>query len=1179
MQLVHLIHLLARHLPFVAVISLLIVPFRAEAQDRRFLTTPGIVIETGARHATCDALVFTKDGKQLLAAGDDKVVRTWPVGPKSFSSHQSKVFRWPIFREQLGGIYALALSRDERKIAIAGYGMKPGMVAVLDRSTGAIEHIIENPPTGNVTWSIAFSPRGDFVVYGTGSGELFAWNLSKGEKEIVKLAPGSPGKTNRAIFVQFLDDDTVLFVTQDGRIREWNVRSGGKSPTRERSFRLGSLLRVTLSQDRRWLAGIAELVEEGEKKDSDEKVNVRLIDYRKLRQDGDDAAEARYEIAAPGAGERYPRALAFDETSKLIAVGYAEVSALPAKEQEFHRVTGGGVHVYSLRKGNWITPKAMDIGYQVDNIAFRPGHVGQLATAGGLNHEVRLWDYAKASALDTIRTPGSCIWGVATTANGKSLAWREQMNTTPKNPNDRAAGDWRVFPLDGVKHAITTSAPKDVKLHLPLSTYGGWTVVQGATGLLATGFLWKVMDPDGNETRLDKGNGLYYDPVAQIPRCYTFIPPNRKTGTPLRLAVGHQWGASIYDLAPGKVSLARVLIGHEGEVMSVAASPDGKLLFTASRDQTIACWSLVDWRGQKELGAHLDPTSGKLIVKKVELGSILWELGLTDGDEIVMVVSSDFLTNAKGFVYDPYRIGLAKYDFRITNPEMCDLDEITKKLSQAQPWRQYIIVWRHNGKEQWGGRRVQQRPLWRFFPTRKEAGSDWILWRWRDYYYDASERADQLVGWHVNVERPNKGKVKEFTGTPRFYPLESFRGVSGEPAGKGRHRPDKVWPVVLGAFGSPERMQVADIEPPEIRISPTQAPNPKTDLIVRIVVRPRDGNEAGQAIKRVVLWLDDSVFEFPLKKEADGTVDDKVTIPVARLRQGKNTLRLLAFNDAGGRAEAEPLEIDYDDPARRKRTLYALCVGINDYSKAKGGRKISSLKCARADAEQVTEILRQHKDSGLFEKVQVELLLDKEATAAKIIAEIQKLGKDAKPDDLFVLFLSGHGHARESKAGEYEPGSFFYICSDSDLSDRSTLLPTRQLRTLFEAIHCRKLVLLDACRAGSILRSSPTRDLNADGARYIIFSACKGDQEAIEPNPKVTGMKNGLFTQGLMVALTPAEAVGKKGRQRKVSAHEIGGTIEKSLATLLKKLEQREGTQTAVFYPQELPLIPLLCGP
>ena len=1166
MRLVQPVHLLTRHLRVVAVILLFIGPFRAEAQDRRFLTTPGIVVETGARHATCDALTFTKDGKELIAAGDDKVVRTWPVGAKSFSSHQSKVFRWPTFREQLGGIHALALSRDEAKIAIAGYGMKPGMVAVLDRATGEIDHIIENPTTANVTWSIAFSPRRDLVVYGTGTGELFAWDLSKGEKGIVQLTPGSPGKTNRSRLVQFLDDDTVLYVTEDGRIREWDVRAGAKTPTRERSFALGSLLRVISSPDGRWLAGVSERSEEGDKTD---KLKVRLLDYRKLRDDGD-APNARFEIAVPAESEvRFPRSLAFDDTSKFLAVGYAKANPLSPEVKEFHRVTGGGVHVYSLRKGDWFTAKALDVGYQVDCIAFRPGHVGQLATAGGPNHEVRLWDISKADALDTIRTPGSGMWGVAVSADGKSLAWRERMNPTPQNPNDRATGDWRVFPLTGEKHAITTSAPKDIDLHLPLSTYDNWKVVPGETG-----FVWIVKDPDGNETRLDDEHGLYFKRVAQILRCYTFIPPNPKTGTPLRLAVGHQWGASVYDLAPGKVRLARVLIGHEGEVMSVAASPDGKLLFSASRDQTIACWSLVDWPGQKELGAHLDPSGEKLIVKKVELGSIFWELGLTDGDEIVMVVSTDLLTNATGFVYDPYRIGLKKYGLRVGKPERCDLDAITRKLKQAQPWRQYIIVWRHNGKDEIGVRRVQQRPLWRFFPTRKETGSDWILWRWRDYYYDASERADRLVGWHVNVEKPNK----EFTGTPRFYPLESFRGASGDVGGKGRHRPDKVWPVVREAFLSPERVQIADIEPPEVRLSLALAPDPKTDLIVRVVVRPRDATEAGQKIKRVVLWLDDSVYEFVLKKEADGTVDDRVTIPAARLRQGKNTLRLLAFNDAGGRAEAEPLEVTYDDPARRKANLYALCVGINDYSKAKSARKIVNLKCAQADADQITRILGQHKDSGLFDKVQVESLDEKEATVEKIVEKIERLGKLAKPDDLFVLFLSGHGTAFEVKAGEYEPGSFSYVCSDSDLSDRATLLQTRQLRALFQAIACRKLILLDACHSGAI-RSSPTRDLNADGAQFFIFSACKPHQAALEPNPKVTGMKNGLFTQGLMAALTSAEVVGTKARPRKVSAQELGGTIQSSLATLLKKLGQREDAQTAVFFPEQLPPIPLLCRP
>ena len=1150
-------------LPAFAALAFLFAPGRSAAEDRRFLTTPGIVVETGARHATCDALTFTRDGKQLLAAGDDKVVRTWPVGPAAFADHQSKVFRWPIFREQLGGIHALAVSADERKLAVAGYGMKPGMVAILDRDTGEILHILDKPTTDQVTWVVAFSPGGDTVVYGTEIGEFFAWTPSKGDKPPVKLGEGTPGKANRARFVQFLDADTVLTVTQDGKIREWDVHDDSTAPLRERSFRLGSLLRVVRSPDGRWLAGISELLDEGDKTD---KMKVRFLDYRKLR--GDDAAgEARFEVEIPAGSEiRYPRALAFDETSKFLAVGYAQVSALEPGAEEFHRVTGGGVHVYSFRAGDWTTKKALDVGYQVNNVCFRPGRAGQLATAGGPNHEVRLWDYTKAEILDTIRTPGSSVWGVAASADGKSLAWRETMNPTPKHPNDRAAGDWRVFGLAGEKHAIAPTA-KDVKLNLPLSTYDGWKVIPGTTG-----FIWSVRDPEGNETRLDEKDGLYFSKVAQILRCYTFIPPNAKTKTPLRLAVGHQWGASVYDLAPGKVRLARVLIGHEGEVMSVAASPDGRLLFTGSRDQTIACWSLIDWPGQKELGAHLDTTGGKLIVKKVELGSILWELGLTDGDEIAQVVSTDLLSNKTGFVFDPYEMGLKKYGLHVANPTMCDLDEIARKLGNAQPWRQFIIVWRHNGEEQVGVRRIQQRPLWRFFPTRQEAGSDWILWRWRDFYYDASERADRLVGWHVNVERPGKGAVKEYTATPRFYRLESFRGSPGDPAGKGRHRPDKVWPVVRAAFVSPEKVQIADIEPPAAKLTLTKAPGPKTALTVRVVVRPLDPLAPGQAIERVVLWLDDSTYE-GLPEIGPAGLDAQVEIPSARLRQGVNTIRLLAFNAAGGRAEAATLTVAFSDPDRKKPTLYALCVGINDYGKA----KIGNLRCARADAEQVAQILRQHEGSDLFDRVKVVPLLDEDATAAKIAGQIAELGKLAEPDDLFVLCLAGHGKAFQGKDEEYEPGSFAYVCHDSDVDKRTTLLQADDLRKRFAGIACRKLILLDACHSGAI-RSSPTRDLNADGARFFILSACQPHQAALEPNPK-TGMKNGLFTQGLMAALAPAEVAGKKPRLRKVTAFELGSSVENQLAISLAKLGQVKGAQTPVFFPARLPAVPLLCRP
>ena len=54
---------------------------------------------------------------------------------------------------------------------------------------------------------------------------------------------------------------------------------------------------------------------------------------------------------------------------------------------------------------------------------------------------------------------------------------------------------------------------------------------------------------------------------------------------------------------------------------------------------------------------------------------------------------------------------------------------------------------------------VKQRPLWRFFPA---GDGEWVLWMWRNNFYDSSTKGDYFVGWHVNAptrrtRRPSSG--------------------------------------------------------------------------------------------------------------------------------------------------------------------------------------------------------------------------------------------------------------------------------------------------------------------------------------------------------------------------------------------------------------------------------------
>ena len=63
------------------------------------------------------------------------------------------------------------------------------------------------------------------------------------------------------------------------------------------------------------------------------------------------------------------------------------------------------------------------------------------------------------------------------------------------------------------------------------------------------------------------------------------------------------------------------------------------------------------------------------------------------------------------------------------------------------------------------------------------------------------------------------------------------------------------------------------------------------------------------------------------------------------------------------------------------------------------------------------------------------------------------------------------------------------------------------------------------------------RSMNRDGVKFLIFTACKPDQAALEPAPAALkanrGLRpHGLFTAALLEALGHPDEIGKAGRQR-----------------------------------------------
>lgn len=1015
-------------------------------QDRRERTEPGLVVETGARMGACDAIRFTPDGQFLLAVGDDKVVRTWKFTEKGLEPSESHGLRWSIWREQRGSIFALALSPDGGKsVAVAGYGVRTGSIAVLNRQSGEVEHaLVEVKGNDQTIWSLAFAPSGKQIAVGTADGSVWLWELNgKVNGEFRKLGqhPGEAGKGDRVRLVEFLNGTQLLSVAKDGSVLRWDTGKGGS--TLVGKLKAPNVSAAALSPDRKLLAAAGE----------DNFVELFALDAKTSRK-------------LPLPEGHFPNSLAFDARSERLAVAarYRDQSAAFAKDLD------GTLQIYDLKQANPLAGPTVRTSEYGEAIAFHPSG-RYLAIADDPDHEVKVYQVegTKVGAVvgQPIRSPGSSLWTVAMSRDGQ-LGYKNQKAANPAHPNERGAGSWQVFNLK--KRAWGTTAgfqPVDA-----IDALGGWQVQFDKKDA----YQWYVVGPD------KKQHAIPLDTARDgMPRCFTFLNP-KAAGKPVRLAVGHYWGVSIFELSAQGPKRTRLYTGHQGAVLSVAPSADHKLLVSASKDQTIACWSLADWSNEAELGVSFEIQGGKLLVKAAEAGSPGWEAGLTAGDEVVLLAYNGKTVEG----------GAAKWLERLQQPVPGrELYFRVKRAGAAQPIDLLSTV--------------RQRPVWRFYPTRDR---EWVIWRQRDYYYDTSTNGDYYIGWQING--------KDVDEKPTFYPAERFR--------KRFHQPRKIADALDGTINNPEKVALVKIEPPEVKVQ-VSAREVKDEPVTLNITITAHGTESAQQPDEVILWLND--YRFQSWKAGGGPFQQKVVIPAEKLRTGANLLMVQCYCKSGGRGELDTPITVKNTRAPGQPTLHGIFAGVGDYAKTGFGKLNANL-----DMEPVRKAWSQQKGQQ-YQETDIQLMLDGEVTRAAFLERCEKLAARVKADDVVLVMLGGHGtddeelgevlRAKKRKPIESLPkAGFVYVCSDFDMTKPlSTGVTTEDLYRLLTKIPCRKIVLLDTCRSGTII-SNPIRNLTPDGVGPIILASTTPGQSALE-DPKGSstscGMVYGLFSLALVQAL------------------------------------------------------------
>lgn len=216
-------------------------------------------------------------------------------------------------------------------------------------------------------------------------------------------------------------------------------------------------------------------------------------------------------------------------------------------------------------------------------------------------------------------------------------------------------------------------------------------------------------------------------------------------------------------------------------------------------------------------------------------------------------------------------------------------------------------------------------------------------------------------------------------------------------------------------------------------------------------------------------------------------------------------------------------------------TLHALIIGIDHYQ-----GKVPQLDNAAQNAKDVHQFIKRRLRPQVNGKIN--LLTDRQAGRAQVIAALEGMARDAQPGDTCLFYFAGHGSEEATPEELYRVEKNEYletiICADSrtgnvhDLADKELSCLIHQV-SKGGKVHT--AVIMDCCHAGDNtrknkygqkLRSAPQNETPRQlqqfygvrqhplpgyppASEHIVLAACEAGQEAFD----------GYFTNELLKVL------------------------------------------------------------
>lgn len=185
------------------------------------------------------------------------------------------------------------------------------------------------------------------------------------------------------------------------------------------------------------------------------------------------------------------------------------------------------------------------------------------------------------------------------------------------------------------------------------------------------------------------------------------------------------------------------------------------------------------------------------------------------------------------------------------------------------------------------------------------------------------------------------------------------------------------------------------------------------------------------------------------------------------------------------------------------RHIRAVIVGVADY------HHMPALRYTDDDAYRMYAFLKS-PEGGALEDDQIRILIDEDATKKGILAAMMDVFHGAGPDDLVLLYFSGHG-----LEGSFLPFDFDGL--------RNQLLHEEIQDILSQSSAGFKLCIADACHSGSLVaQKGPGSDGSGFGAPTPTTATLHGGSALLmssrsnETSLESSGLRQGVFTHYLM---------------------------------------------------------------